>query len=692
MQCQSCFGNDFEPSGDGRLVCTACGEELQGFQEEEMDANLAGVTMMNRHSQSSQAYAARQSQLSKRESILLTPTEQKPLHATDQVLICEGVFIYLKALSDRLVQLKYVSSQIYKPLFQIAAHWVGKFRVEMPFFSTRKQIFAIHQALSMVCLAAVYIRSPLLPRDICRLVATQQVPYLAVLKTVFPPTFRKPLAIRIAFTPKSLPIATSVITAAIELATDNHAWPPVKALFESSSRPGRPSKPLSNTSNPEYKHPVSKEVQTAFPVGHTHLTLLRITRLLGLPDTFGARVVRWIGLRTVAMDWWHKIGMELNSEGGMADDQEALPQVQTDESMTADVVNSLRLCYGRRGQKPLPEPLLTEWNNCKQTMDRWLRRGTAEDLDTVSWTSLSTNTLTNLQGRQLERYVQLVDDVLTERGEAIPELWGPFVREFQEIARSEMPSTKNKQEPHGNDDDDGESDSALPHVHTYKECMYDETRCGTTGSLTLEEGLETMECECGHAPQSTIKGERAILAVAIGKEQEMYKPFRDLGMRKGHPSSIVRNDGHGVEELEVPLKNHDSKTDIKPGRSPESDAEVLLKSEASDTGYREDGEKTMAIGRDWYPLWEPVGIGLAWTIINKFFNGCNVEVEGMVTDLGPQSSLQRVRAFCDRAMQITMKFVDYLEERDGFLIENRLSKKEPSFAKSPVQVVAANKF
>lgn len=657
-------------------MCTMCGEELQGFQEEEMDANLAGVTMMNRQSQSSQAYATRQSLLSKQESAITISVEEKPVCTTDKVLICEGVFIYLKALSDQLVKLRYVSPRIYNPLFRIAAQWVCRSRIVVPPLSPRKQIFAMHHALSMVCLAAVYIRSPLLPRDMCRLVSTQQVPYLAVLKTVFPSSFRKTPAIRMAFTPNSMPIATSVIHAAIELATDSHAWLPIKLMFESSSRPGRLPKSNPDVPNGERRKPVSGDFLSAFPIGHLHLTLLRITRLLGLPDTFGARVMRWIGLRTVAMDWWDKIRTTTNTRSDAITVQEVIPQISTDESVTADVVNSLRLCYGRRGQKPLYEPFLTEWETCKRTMARWLQRGTAEDLDTVLWTCLSTSTLTNLQGKRLERYVKLVDDVLTERGEEIPELWGLFVREFQEIARSDMSTHEDGQEQDNSVDDDGEAAGLLTHVQDYRKCMYDETRCGPVGSLAKGEGLEEMERECGYGMQSSDKTERTTLIIAVGKEQMAYKRQRRSRTRYDWPGSNVKSENIKFDAKAISVCDEASAVSVGPGESSGVDTEGCQKSEGSKVQYGEDKAKKSTMDKDWYPLWEPSGIGLAWTIIIKFFKGCNLEVKGMDMDLGPQSSLQRVRAYCDRTMQITMKFVDHLEANDGFLRSKYVPKEE----------------
>lgn len=676
MQCSSCLGSDFEPSGDGRLVCTMCGEELQGFQEEEMDANLAGVTMMNRQSQSSQAHATRQSLMSKQESIIATPIEEKPLHVTDNVLICEGVFIYLKALSDQLVKLRYVSSRIYNPLFKIATHWVCRSRIGVPPFSPHRQIFAMHQALSMVCLAAMYIRSPLLPRDICRLVATQQVSYLAVLKTVFPPSFPKTTAIRMAFTPTSMPIATRVIHAAIELATDTHAWSPIKFMFKSSSRPGRCPKLDHDISNEEHKGAVSRDFHSAFPLGHLHLTLLRITRLLGLPDTFGARVIRWIALRTVAMDWWSKLGIPSSLDGDAFSEQELLPQIPTDESLTADVVNSLRLCFGRRGQKPLNEPFLTEWEKCKQTMARWLQRGTAEDLDTVLWTCLSTTTLTNLQGKPLERYVQLIDDVLSERGEEIPELWGMFVREFQEIARSDMLFREDDEKQFNNVDDDPEAASLLTHVPAYRKCMYDETRCGPVNSSVAEEGLDGMERECGYGTRSSDKAERTTLTIAVGRERQAYKRHRRFRIKHDHPSANVKREGANTDVKEVPVNDGGTTVSFERDGLSGVGARDHQKRESLEAQYTETETRKEVVDRDWYPLWEPSGIGLAWTIAIKFFKGCNVEVEGMDMDLGPQSNLQRVRTFCDRTMQITMKFIDYLEANSGFVKDGHLPKEE----------------
>lgn len=618
-----------------------------------MDANTAGVTMMNRQSQSSQALAVRQSIKAKQESTVQIPVEDKLSRATDDILICEGVFIYLKALSERLIQLGYVSSRIRSPLFKVAAHWVCRCRAGIPPFTSSRQIFALHYGLAMICLAAIYIRSPLLPRDLCRLVATRQVPYLAVLKTVFPPSFSKTAAVRRMFTPTCMPIASVVIRAAIELATDNYAWLPIRAMFLSSSSPSVSTSKPTNSSHHQILVPTDTCTQTAFPIGHLHLTLLRITRLIGLPDTFGARVLRWIQLRTIAMDWWQRTRIELNCDKITIVERETAVEIATDESITADVVNTMRLCYGRRGKKAQHESLKSEWESCMQTMEQWLRRGSVEDLDSVLWTGLSTSTLANLSGKRLERYVQLVDDVLTERGEQIPELWGTFLREFHDISQADK-SSADRETANEDDDEKDPKASVLEHVQTEKGCLYDTDRCGPLQDIVPAEGVEVMVSECGHNPQSKEVKKRRSLAVALGKERTVYKQksrlrpsYADVDVNSSSKFSLVITPkDEDVREME----NLDETKEMTQER---------VEGGLSRAEVRNDKQQQKkALGKDWFPLWEPMGIGLAWTIMIKFFNGCNVDIMGMDTSTSPQSNLQRTRAFVDRTMQVTMKFID----------------------------------
>ena len=433
-QCPACQNENLIPSGDGRLVCDDCGEQFAGFHEEEVDDLFAGTAVQNRASQASQADSRRRKLAALKENSQLTLSQPSTKQIPDYLLITEGVFIMSKAIAKRLIELKYVPKRIMPPLFEILTCWTRTLHARVD--TSLATVFKPVMILSVICLAALCVRSSMLPRDLCRLVNTLQVPYFTALRTVFPTSFPKTKAVRAAFAPQELPIATVVIAYARMLGVHKDAWPSLNEFFKKNINPSHRDQMVREMERPfDFVRNVTK---VPFPLGHMHLTLLRLTRLLGLPDDFGARVLRFIDLRRAAV----KMARVLNGrKDGPWDhsriDTDRIPYIPhyrglqdtfsipvpegidlytfpTDESLQIDIVNTMRLCYGRikmgkRAVRDIPKHLRMqmrkEWNKCKEALENWLSRGNAEDLDHICWTCLTPRTLNTMSGATLADYV-----------------------------------------------------------------------------------------------------------------------------------------------------------------------------------------------------------------------------------------------------------------------------------------------
>ncbi|CAN8071328.1 unnamed protein product [Agarophyton chilense] len=614
MRCPSCDNDTLSPTGDGALVCDACGEQVVGFQEEQVDFALTGTAVTNRQSQSSQALAVRQS-IEFRKQQPAAPQQAAP---TDDLLICEGVFILAKAIALRLIHLRYCSDHVMRPLFQIISCWVHRRHAGAHKFGKSHTQFQQYHVLSLVSLACLYVRAPMLPRDLCRLVNTRQIPFFAVLKTVFPASFRKTPAVRSAFTPNKMPIAKHVIRVANELATDNYAWPSLAKFFQANH-----SERAKTASGYVWgsKHTF---VPTSFPVAHLHITLLRLSRLLGLPDEFGARVLRFIDLRLVAV----KMARVLNHQKhGPWDDSDIdaykvdhipnyldptrpfskviqperdLYGFPTDHAVQADFINTMRLCYGRRKFRPNAKPeepsqrdqeLREEWERCMDAMLRWLQIGTPEDLDNVAWTSLSPDAILNTRGRALRKLARFVEDIHDDKGEEDPELWGPFIKAFREIGER------------GAEEDQVDFEENEPHIVDETHCMYDVDR------------------------------------ICPGLSEFVDAKVRDMKVERQVLDSVDLRDADGETVNREPVRRWELRRPPRP----------------KPLGNRKRLYSKVVSSYDYY--YEPAGIGLAWTIMNRFFAGSNVMLEGMKVSESVDIHDDQMRRACDRTMGAVVRYI-----------------------------------
>ncbi|PXF41131.1 hypothetical protein BWQ96_09163 [Gracilariopsis chorda] len=614
MQCPSCYGNRLSPTGDGALVCDDCGEQIAGFQEEEVDFALSGTAVTNRASQSSQARATRKSLEARHfntENVLC----KKP---TDEILLCEGVFILAKAIATALIRLRYSSDRIMVPLFEVITCWVRRRHAGAHRYGTSHKGFQQYHVLSLICLASLYIRAPMLPRDLCRLVATRQVPYFAVLGTVFPAEFHKTAAIRKAFTPTKFPVAKHVIRVANELASDKHAWPPLRKFFQTNSPIWCESTVMNLWGSKRTLIP------TWFPVAHLHISILRLSRLLGLPDDFGARVLRFMELRLIAV----KMARVLNGEqGGPWDDsrldsyhvnhipnylyltrpfskviraERDLYGFPTDQSLQVDFINTMRICYCRRKLRPnvkkeelsnKEETFRQEWEQCKTAMLRWLNVGSVEDIDNVGWTALSPEVISTMKGRQIRAFAKLVDEIHLEKGEDEPELWGRLVNAFKEIGES------------GSDDEMAFEMSEQYGAVVERECMYDLNR--------IEDGMNA-------------RVEREVADMI--EERELLDSL-DLRTEQGEP--VERG----------PIRQWDK-------YHPANQRSIR---------NRKGLYRKLVSKYDY--VWEPQGMGLAWTIMFRFFSGSNVVLEGMKATQNEDVYVDQMRKACDRTLGVVIRYI-----------------------------------
>lgn len=732
--------------GDGRVICDDCGEELLGFQEEEMDNIFAGTAVTNRMSQSSQAFRIRNN-IAVMKDLDELPTTSDVDSTPNELVLCEAMFLYTRLVVDRLIELQYVSPRIKKPLFEITACWARRCHNRFHHFSVdaQRKLFRPFHSFSLICLAAVYIRSALLPRDICRLVYTRQIPYIGILKTIFPSKFSKSKKLRAALTPRSLPIPQELIQTANLMALDNDTWPPLRIYF------------LSNiTAGTSLDVPKFSATTSAFPVGNLHVTLLRLTRLLGLPDEFGARVLRFAELRQIAVKMsrvlhnakggpWDESQLDgyditflkpyLNDTGKFADmvhpytDMYGYP---THESVMIDLINSMRLCYGRRGTTSrlrwksidsnvqgyrLAEDrkLLAEWERCKDAMMAWLRRGNPEDLDAVGWTGLTPNVLASLRGKQLRRYTQLVDDMLDGAGEHAPEMWGEFLQEWKKI--EEEGDEFDERDKNVEEWDDGE----IRHVRTEKECMYDVGRCKDEVEFEPTQGKEEMEGRIGFDEPDVGEGRMAVIPVKYSNDvfatrgvdwlyaprlTERYEKLRDRRDVKrrvrfdedadGAVKKKLRGSGKKAMTVEYNTvgnrTEHEEKDafdiDNEEEQQEEEEAEEEEGNEQEDDGKELGEEKQTERQREreesnrkkwgrenepwyisqripskkyeWTLLSEPAGIGLAWTIALRFFDGSNVELMGqrkVLRGLTNQGGMDELKLKCDSAMRVVLRYL-----------------------------------
>lgn len=731
MLCPACGNDSLQPTEQGTLLCDECGEQVAGYREEEVDFALAGTAVSNRASQSS---AARSVRARLTPSVSSRETAPPPRFVDEELLLCEAAFHFCAALAARLFALDLAHPRIRAPLFELLTHWVAA-RAALPRRapSTGHPLHP-YQLLAMVALALLYDRSPLLPRDLVRLVATRQLPFLDGAK-VLPPDVRSSAIVRARFAPRAVPSAREIVRAATALAHGPHAWPPLRAFFVQVPRAR------------------GFTAVASFPVGHLTLTLLRLCRLLGLPDAFGARVLRFRELRQIASQMARRFARPPDGASNPAPrvDEADLPHVPsylleehafskplsakadchgfpTEESVMIDFINTMRLCYGtRRGAAPLDErdaQLLEEWEGCKDAMERWLRYGgSPEDVDAVSWSCFPPNVLASCKGADVRRFAGIVDDLLSAQRDRVPELWGKFTSVFKEIGSAPVAVDQD-------DDEDWEFNADNLHVRRERCCMYDPRRCDDQDMFPSAEGRDAMDLECGYDRESGLLPVRPPLRPIPGlqwrkrprklpQELEALPAFQrkrfqakraralgnmrarrakdsddldqgndiqeDQESRRGNDNVVLRNSyGSGVprtgEDVAEQKKKIIGESAVRNsgelasgGRGCADGSEnrhkpVPARREGQDDDASEylDPEMLSFATRGDF-LVDPAGIGLALTIVRRFFTGSAVPVmhDDVIHSSGmsKRGEVARIQATLDQSMGIVLLYTIGLEGR-----------------------------
>jgi hypothetical protein len=266
-------------------VCDACNEQFQGFRAEELDEEYASrMTVFRRTSQSSRAERKRlvAEAENARTALKISASQTETVDASR--LISEGVVVISRAIVDSLVAGGYAPKGITRICFKVISHWLRM--CHMGAGTKVKGLsldnFSANSILAFISLAAVFVRSSLLPRDLCVLAVQRKIPFLTASVELLDPHFLHANAVRKALNPPRFPIARDITRLANAIATSEFAWPPLRPFF--------------NGDAVIYKH----WAYSSFPLGQYELTLSRTVRLLGLPDDFCARVHRYRELRRVA--------------------------------------------------------------------------------------------------------------------------------------------------------------------------------------------------------------------------------------------------------------------------------------------------------------------------------------------------------------------------------------------------------
>lgn len=444
MQCPSCHAEDLVSEGLGRLVCASCGEEFSGFQEEETDAVLAGTAVSNRQSQSQQAQSARE-RISVPAPVRTTarPSKRRP----SKWRFCELVARAALDVLNLLIAQQLEKSELKKVLFCIWAYWADHVHhIE----SSYTMLHVREHAYSLLCLACIHNKSSTLVRDIRRVAISSQSSLCQ------DEEYRKLVQQQAApsrYVPSGLvPGAGKAEIFAQRHMQSDFAWPHVRSRFLQWS-----------TDNPFRGIPT-------VPVGNLTIVCLRLCRLLGLPDEFGGRVLRYMELERAAIETQ---ALRASAQASFASnarpgdvarsftsdfDDESWKRlklahshdVPCDEHLLIAFLNTMRICYctipkgvkvDRWAQRDIRK-LSAEFECCMKEMEHWSRAGFFEDMHSINWSGLSPRSLSRSQARHVKAHAAIVNALLGELAEEAPDIWGNFIETFESIGLHETPYTE----------------------------------------------------------------------------------------------------------------------------------------------------------------------------------------------------------------------------------------------------------
>lgn len=441
MQCPSCHAEDLISEGLGKLVCASCGEEFSGFQEEETDAVLAGTAVSNRQSQSQQAQSARE-----RISVPspLRTNARRSRRRPSKWRFCELVARAALDVLNLLIGEQLEKDELKKVLFCIWAYWTDHVHhIE----SSYTMLHVREHAYSLICLSCIHTRSSTLVRDVRRVALSSQSSlcqgevYRKLVEQQAAPTRYVPSGL--------VPHAGKPEVFAQRHMQSDFSWPHVRSRFLRWS--------MDNS---------LRGVPTV-PVGNQTIVCLRLCRLLGLPDEFGGRVLRYMELERAAIESETRKAdaqasfasdARLGNAGrsftsGFANESWRMSKLArsheapSDEHLLMAFLNTMRICYctlpqgvkiNRRAQSELRK-LSAEFECCMKQMKHWARAGFFEDMYSINWSGLSPRSLSRSQARHVNAYAAIVNALLSEIAEEAPDMWGNFIKTFELIGLRATP-------------------------------------------------------------------------------------------------------------------------------------------------------------------------------------------------------------------------------------------------------------
>lgn len=323
-QCPSCGGSSLSTVGDGAiLVCDDCHEQFQGYRQEEMDDEAAAhIAVFARQSQEAQRgvralnAAAADARAAIRKSVKLSPGNRT-------FTLYKSIILISRAIIDALVENGYAPDTIIDPCYHIVVRWVqvcqtGHLR---RIKGASPQNFSLHCILAFVSLAALYVRCPLLPRDICLLAFSNRIPYMSAAADLLDPEILLDDVLRRALTVQYIHTGMEVSHLACLIGVSEYAWPPLKEFFDGQRA--------------LYTHEWHGDV---FPLGHYDTTLRRLIWLLGLPEGYVDRVKRYRELHVISASMAHKTHKYVSeyAKNGIAPDDFAPTNCDTETPRNTD--------------------------------------------------------------------------------------------------------------------------------------------------------------------------------------------------------------------------------------------------------------------------------------------------------------------------------------------------------------------
>lgn len=434
-ECHSCYGTNFQVDEDGGMVCGDCGAVAVGVREEEIEVdfteNKSGP--VRRESQASQAANRRAAILFKEQEANEKLLQEEK--ATDpELLFCETVTIITTELARSMVDKRLLPPEVYYPLEQVLTHWVLQRHGEV-----KKRSYHRSHILSFIALAALYIRSSLLPRDFVILCINGSIPYFTVAEFI-PSEFHVKSILK-TVVPRVPPRTQDIMKGMVLYGNSEYSWIGLETFFLRRK----------------------DWIYSAAPLGNPGDTLKRLVTHLKLPDSFIRRVENFQRFKRQAknaledcgaplppMKWREKVPpLSSGAFSWYVSENYDCCEWPTNHTLLIDVINTIRLCYGwyprnlpsetfkseqhKLKTEKIDSELREEWNAACKHMRDWVETGGGVDATLSTWRTLSNQAIQSLQGEALEEFcefAEITQDTTRNTSFAMKK----FINEFKSLA------------------------------------------------------------------------------------------------------------------------------------------------------------------------------------------------------------------------------------------------------------------